>query len=340
MGLTWGIIGVGRIAGVFATQLPASDGGRLLAVASRHAARAQGLIAGLPPVPDSPSLKAYGSYQALIDDADIEAVYVATPHPSHAEWAIAAMDSGKHVLCEKPMAMNSSEVQQMADAASRNGVVLMEAFMYRCHPQWAGLVELVKEGAVGRVAVIETAFAFAADPDPVSRLFSPALGGGAILDIGCYCASAVRSLAGAAIGTPVAEPENIMASGYIGVTGVDEWAAATCRFQGGVIGQMVAGIRFSHPSQVRVFGTKGTVTVENPWVPSGPGSAAIRVCRHGQTPEVIDSGCQKPLYALEADVFERAVKGDATALSVMSLQDSIGNARLLDAWLGAVASQV
>src|ERR1700722_9820609 len=184
--LNWGIIGTGRIAHVFAEGIAGSQTGTLLAVGSRtqEAADTFGDIWKVP--------RRYGSYEALLADDEVQAIYISTPHPLHAEWAIKAADAGKHILCEKPLALNHAEAMVVVDAAQRNNVFLMEAFMYRCHPQTAKLVELLRKKVIGDVRLIQTTFSFRSGYDLKSRLLNNALGGGGILDVGCYCTSGAR----------------------------------------------------------------------------------------------------------------------------------------------------
>src|SRR5579884_662668 len=192
--LTWGIIDNGRIASVFAKGLAGSLTGTLLAVGSRSQAAADKFAETWNVA------RRYSSYEALLADKDVQAVYISVPHPLHAEWAIKAAEAGKHILCEKPIALNHAEAMSIVEAAHRNDVFLMEAFMYRCHPQTAKLVELLKSGAIGQVRVIQATYSFNSHYNPEGRLYNNALGGGGILDVGCYCASVARLVAGAAIG--------------------------------------------------------------------------------------------------------------------------------------------
>ncbi len=189
--LTWGILGTGRIARIFARGVAASVTGTVVAVGSRtrEAAERFGEAFGVP--------RRHGSYAALLADERVAAVYIATPHTAHAEWAIAALRAGKHVLCEKPLALNAAEAQAIVDAARRHDRFLMEALLYRCHAQTARLVELIREDAIGAVRLIQATFCFAAPADPPGRILNHALGGGGILDVGCYCASMARLIAGA-----------------------------------------------------------------------------------------------------------------------------------------------
>src|SRR5271154_5347990 len=169
--LTWGILGTGAIARTFAQQLPASRSGRLAAVASRDASKAADFAAKFA------APHAHGSYEALLADGSVQAVYIATPHPQHVQWAIAAARAGKHILCEKPIGLNQWEAMAIVEAAADNDVFLMEAFMYRCHPQTHKLIELITGGAIGEVRLIDAAFCFQTHFDPKSRLFDPNAGG-------------------------------------------------------------------------------------------------------------------------------------------------------------------
>src|SRR3954466_6670488 len=174
--LRWGILGTGRIASAFAAALAETDSGTLVAVASRDQATADrfGDKFGVP--------HRHAAYELLLADPDVDAVYIATPHPHHAEWAIRTAEAGKHILCEKPLTLNQPTSMAVVDAARRNDVFLMEAFMYRCHPQTQELVALIRGGAIGEVRLIEATFSFRSGSAPDSRLYSNALGGGGILD--------------------------------------------------------------------------------------------------------------------------------------------------------------
>src|SRR5450432_2682974 len=175
--VNWGIIGTGGIAKTFARAVLASKTGWLVAVASRAQQTADAFVGNYN------IGRSYGSYEALLEDKDVHAVYISTPHPMHAEWAIKAARAKKHVLVEKPMAVNFADAKAMIDAAEANEVFLMEAFMYRCHPQTAKLVELIREQKIGQVRIIQATFSFHSNFNPLGRLFKNELGGGGILDV-------------------------------------------------------------------------------------------------------------------------------------------------------------
>ena len=190
--LNWGVMSAGGIAYVFCNGMRFTDSGQILAVASRTQSKMDRLVNdfGIP--------RQYNDYADLLADDDIDAIYIATIHPLHAEWAIKCAEAGKHLLVEKPISMNHAEAAAMVDTARENDVFLMEAFMYRCHPQVAKVVELIQDGTIGDVLVIRSTFSYRSNFNPQSRIFNREMGGGGILDIGCYTASMTRKMAGAA----------------------------------------------------------------------------------------------------------------------------------------------
>jgi predicted dehydrogenase len=245
--LNWGILSTGNIASKFAQGVLDSQTGRLAAVASRSLTSAK-QFAGQYKIP-----KAYGSYPEILNDPKVEAVYIGTPHPFHARWAIAAAKAGKHILCEKPLAMNFLEAKKIIKAVKRHQVFLMEAFMYRCHPQTALVAELIRKGTIGKVRHIQASFCLNRPYDPKGRLFNRKLGGSAILDIGCYPASFSRLVAGAAQGKAFVEPTTVEGSGRIGVSGVDEWSEATLKFPGGITAELLCSVRFAEETRAQGF---------------------------------------------------------------------------------------
>ncbi|HEY5038400.1 MAG TPA: Gfo/Idh/MocA family oxidoreductase, partial [bacterium] len=258
----WGILSTGRIAGIFAEGVKASKTGRLAAVGSRTKSSAQNFAKkyGIP--------RAHGSYQELLKDPTVDAVYIATPHPFHLEWVLKAAKAGKHILCEKPLGMNASEAKRMVAAAKKNGVFFMEAFMYRCHPQTAKLVQLIRSGMIGEVRLIEASFCFNNPVDSKHRLFNKKLGGGGILDIGCYPASFARVVAGASHGKLFLDPVQVKGFLHRGKTGVDEWAVAILKFKSDILAEISCATRGDKAGIARVCGSKGTLTLEKPWFAS------------------------------------------------------------------------
>ncbi|MGE0622188.1 MAG: aldo/keto reductase [Pseudomonadales bacterium] len=323
MTLRWGILATGAIARTFARAAARSSTSMLVAVASRDAARAEAFAR------DHGGVRAHTGYDALLADPEVDAVYVATPHPQHADWTIRALEAGKHVLCEKPLGLNHAEVMAMVDAAEQSDRFLMEAFMYRCHPQTDALLRLVRDGAIGPVRHLEASFGFRVPVNTDSRLFANALGGGGILDVGCYPVSAARLLAGA-------EPVRVAAGGHLGPSGVDHWAAGLLTFDNDMTAHVATGITVVLANTLTVFGESGRIHLPNPWkCADADGHWQFEVHRDGAEPELV-RGQAAPLYQLEIDHVADRIQAGARESERMRRADSLGNARVLDDWRRAI----
>jgi predicted dehydrogenase/aryl-alcohol dehydrogenase-like predicted oxidoreductase len=328
--LNWGILATGNIAKTFAEGVAHSKTGQLVAVGSRSNESAEKFAEQFN-IP-----RRHGSYEALLADPQVHAVYIATPHPSHALWAIRCAEAKKHILVEKPIGMNHAQAMAVVEAAIANDVFLMEAFMYRCHPQTAKVVQLIKSGAIGDVRVIQASFSFHW-PKPwneSSRITSNALGGGGILDVGCYPVSMSRLIAGAARGEDFADPIELKAVGYVGKTGVDEWTSAVLRFPGDIIANLSTGVQVNQENAVHIFGSDGKIFVPDPWVPAkNGGTVSIHLQRADEKePQEIRIETDEWLYALEADTFARNLAQRQASSPAMSWNDTLGNMKTLDAW--------
>jgi predicted dehydrogenase len=281
----------------------------ILAVASRdvESARQYALVHSIE--------RAYGGYDALLSDPDVEAVYISLPNSLHLEWSVRALQAGKHVLCEKPLGRSAAEVDTAFDVAEREGRLLMEAFMYRHNPQTHRLAELVGTGAIGRLRLVRAAFSFAARDAANIRLRS-ALQGGALMDVGCYCVSGARLIAG--------EPERVGAEQVLGGDGVDVAFAATMRFADGVIGHFDAGLALDTRDELEVVGEEGSLFLDDPWHCRHP---MIELRRDGKVEgielEPVDS------YRLEAENFCAAIRG--TAGPLLGREDAVSQARVIEA---------
>jgi len=268
--IQWGVIGTANIGRrAVNPAIKASANGELLAVASRTAEAAADFAAdgGIP--------RHYGSYAALLEDPDIDAVYIPLPNSLHREWTIRAAEAGKHVLCEKPLALTAAECREMSEAAARHGVHLMEAFMYRFHPRIARLGEMLAAGAAGEIRMIQSVFTFRLTrPDNIR--FSAALGGGALLDVGCYCVNVSRTLAGA-------EPVEVQAFANWTDSGVDAMMSGTLRFPGGVLASFECGLDSKRRESVEVGGTEASLRIEDAFLP-GTGDVGIEERRDGAAP--------------------------------------------------------
>jgi predicted dehydrogenase/aryl-alcohol dehydrogenase-like predicted oxidoreductase len=327
MTLRWGLAATGNIARTFASALGSSKTSTLAAVASRTPARAEGFAADFSEAGATPVLAL--DYDALVEHPEVDAIYVATPHPQHADWVLRALRAGKHVLCEKPMGVNHPEVMAMLDAAADADRFLMEAFMYRCHPQTLKLKSLLDDGAIGTVRQIRASFGFKASPQPASRLFAPALAGGGIMDVGCYPVSAACLIMGA-------DPVSVTGEGHIGDTGVDYWASATLTFADGQSAQLATGITLGLDNTLQIFGDDGRIHVANPW--NAAGNWSFELVRSDQVAEVI-AGKAEPLYQIEIDHVAGCIASGARQSPLMSHEESLRNARVLDDWRQAIGLQ-
>ena len=331
--LNWGILTTGLIARKFATDLRQSQTGRLVAVGARRLADAEKFAA------DFGGARAHGSYEALLADPGVQAVYIGTPHPWHAEWAIRAAVAGKHILCEKPLTLRSADTARVIAAARQHRVLLMEAFMYRLHPQTRKLVELVRGGAIGELRLIRASFNVLVNFDSENRMFKKALGGGAILDLGCYPVSFSRHLAGAASGRVFAEPVAFKAAGRLHPqAGTDEFATAIATYPGGILAELSCGSTCLHDNSAQLHGTTGWIDVPNPFTPGllGQPEKIILHRRDGTAPETID--ILSPgvgLYAYEADAVAAALARGEHEVPEAPWADTVGIARMVDEWIAA-----
>jgi D-xylose 1-dehydrogenase (NADP+, D-xylono-1,5-lactone-forming) len=306
--LRWGILSTANIANKL---LDSGTDQEFVAVGSRDAARAEAYASekGIP--------RAHGSYEALLADPEVDAIYNPLPNSLHVEWSIRALEAGKHVLCEKPMSRDPDDVERAFDVAEREGRVLAEAFMWRHHPQLARTRELLEAGQIGELRVIRAAFAFrAADPDDI-RL-QGTLDGGGLMDVGCYCVSGCRALAGA-------EPERAYADYVAGGRGVDVALVAALRFPGDVLAHFDCGLSYPGGDRLEAVGTDGSLFLDDPWHGR---EAVIEVRRDDHTLERVETGPANS-YALELADFEAAVRGDAPAL--LGRDDALAQARVISA---------
>ena len=330
--LNWGILGTGSIARVFASGIQGSTTGNLYAIGSRTKESALAFSVEF-------DVKAiYNSYESLLEDKKVDSVYIALPHPLHAQWAIKAAEAGKHILCEKPMAMTYDDTVKIISAARKNNVFLMEGYMYRFHPQTSKLVDLIKQKIIGDVRIIQATFSFHAEVDNITLSYQKSRGGGGIMDVGGYPVSISRLIAGIANGQSFSNPLEVNGMAHIGgISQVDEWAIGTLKFEGGILAQIAAGTSLVQDNIVRIFGSKGSIVIPSPWVPGGrePGTTKILVYQNGKKqPEEILISTKIGLYSLEADIVAECIGVSQSPL--MSWEDTLGNMKTLDLWREAV----
>ena len=258
----WGIIGTGKIARIFAKDVQDAQSGSIVVMGSRSHQRAAAFAK------EFGVASAHGSYQALIVDPRVDYVYVATPHTTHVELAMQAASAGKHVLCEKPMAVDAGGAARMIAHAREHGTFLMEAFAFRCHPQTHRLIELLRGGEIGEVRSMSATFGYDAGPAPTNYLLRRDLAGGSILDVGCYTVALTRQLAGVPVGQPFRDATRFVGAGLLHAEhGVDLDATAVAWFAGGFTGQLACSIRTNLDSSVLIIGTEGWIRLPTPWLP-------------------------------------------------------------------------
>ncbi len=311
--LKWGLLSTAKINRALIPPLRASHRSQLVAVASRTQATADAYAQQW----DIP--KAHGSYEALLADPEVDVIYNPLPNHMHSEWTIKALEAGKHVLCEKPIALTTAEVDAMIAAAHKNGKVLAEAFMYRHHPQTLKVTELVNSGAIGKLELIRGSFTFNIEVEADIRL-SPETGGGAIWDVGCYPIGYSRLIAGS-------EPLEVFGQQVAGKTGVDDSFFGQMKFPGDVYAQFDCGFRSPLRQHLEIVGSAATITVPTPFKPTL--NEAITVWQEDHT-EAIKIPKQELYIGEVEDLADCALDGKPPHVS---LEDSRANVAAIVALL-------
>jgi D-xylose 1-dehydrogenase (NADP+, D-xylono-1,5-lactone-forming) len=307
--VSWGFLSTANINDKLLAGAAESDRVDVIAVASRDAARAEAYTR------ERGIERAHGSYEELLADPDVEAVYISLPNSMHVEWSIRALEAGKHVLCEKPLSRRPEDVEQAFDVAEQSDRLLMEAFMYRHNPQAAKLKELVGEGAIGRLRLVRAAFSFPlADAENV-RL-DASLDGGGLMDVGCYCISGARLLGG--------EPERVYGEQVLSGSGVDELFIGTMRLPGDVLVQFDSGLVLPERDELEAIGEDGSLLLDDPWHCHRP---VIEL----RTADGVEEIALEPVdsYRLQLENVSDAIRGEAEPL--LGREDALGQARAIDA---------
>lgn len=331
--LNFGVIGTGGIAADFARALERSSRCKVVNVAGTSVVKASAFRARYGLASHAESI------EQLLGDPKVEAVYVASPHPFHAEQAIAALRAKKAVLCEKPLSLDAPSAQRVIEVAQSEGVFLMEAFMYRCHPLMRELTDRLRAGVIGKPLHVRADFGFRVERDPRGRLFNPELGGGSILDVGGYPVSFARCVAGLVEGAPFAEPTKLSGWARTGPTGVDELAGAFLTFASGFTAEVSSAVSYELGCTTTVFGDAGRIVLADPWIPEGDRQSlntGFLVCRDGCELEAVTVRTEKATYAIEAELVADTLPNLEPSAPAMTWQDTLGNMRVLDAWRAAV----
>ncbi|MBN2584249.1 MAG: Gfo/Idh/MocA family oxidoreductase [Planctomycetes bacterium] len=311
--IRWGVLGCGKIARKFAEAVNFLDDAELAAVASRTQEKADAFAA------EFSASRAHGSYEALADDPQIDVIYVATPHAMHADNAQLCLEAGKAVLCEKPFAINETQARRTIDLARRCKLFLMEAMWTRFLPTLVRVRELVADGAIGEVRMVAADFGFRSDVDPASRLFDPALGGGALLDVGIYPVSLASMLFGD-------EPTDVVALADVGSTGVDEQSAYVLKYPGGRMASLFAAVRTFSPMEATIMGTEGHIRLHTAWWRG----SKMSLCLRGKDEQLIHLPHACNGYEGEAAEVGRCLRAGRTESDVMPLDETLAVMRTLD----------
>ena len=252
--IRWGILSTANIGKrAVIPGIQRSNNGEVVAIASRDAAQAQAAAAELQ------IGRAHGSYEALLDDPEVDAIYIPLPNSMHREWTIRAAQAGKHILCEKPLALNAAECAEMEAAADQHGVLLMEAFMYRFHPQTVRVQELLRQGAIGDARLLKATFSFYLT-NPANIRLNADLGGGGLMDVGCYCVNVSRTMF-------AAEPVEAQAYASWSASGVDELMVGTLRFGDGRLAQIECSLALAGRQSYQIIGADGVIDAPTAFVP-------------------------------------------------------------------------
>lgn len=326
MTLRWGVLSTAKIAvKKVIPGLQAAERCDLIAIASRDAATARAAAdqLGIP--------RAYGSYQALLEDPDVDAVYIPLPNHLHAEWAMRAAAAGKHVLCEKPIAMSAPQAQQVVDACERAGVRLMEAFMYRLHPQWVRAVEILASGRIGEVLAVQTFFSYR-NLNPANIRNIHEFGGGALMDIGCYAINSARLLL-------AEEPDRVEALICRDpVFGTDVLTSAVLGF-GDRHATFTVSTQLEPDQRVHILGTEGRLLIEIPFNIPVDRPTRLLITAGGDPPVSPDTAVIEipaaDQYRVQAEAFSRAVLEDREV--PIPPADAIANMRVIDRVVAAAA---
>jgi xylose dehydrogenase (NAD/NADP) len=311
----WGVLSTARINEAVLRGVDGSPAGDVVAVASRSTETAEAFARehGIP--------RAHGSYEALLADPDVEALYIPLPNGLHAQWTVAALDAGKHVLCEKPLSPRVAEVERCFDVAERHGLVLSEGFMWRHHPQTDLLKSLL--GRIGELRLVRATFSFSLERPGDVRL-DAALDGGALLDVGCYCVSAARLFGG--------EPERVSAEAVMTGGGVDMRFAATMRLQGDALAEFNCGFDMPPRDELELVGSKGSLFTDDPWHCVRPLVELRRGDGELETTEVEPANS----YRLQFEDVSAAIRGEREPR--LGREDAVGQARALEMLLRSAAS--
>lgn len=309
--IRWGILGPGSMSDTFAGEISVAPDARIVAVGSRSLARAEAFAAKY-------QARAYGSYNELALDPDVDIVYIGTPHPMHKENALACLRAGKAVLCEKAFTMNADELKELIDTAKENKAFMMEAMWTRFLPAVAKVREWVGSGAIGEIGMVDLRFGKRSAWNPSSRLFDLALGGGTLLDVGIYCLSFASMVLGR-------QPSTIHSLANIGTTGVDEVFAALFGYEHGPMASIMAAHRLNSKNEAVILGSKGEIRVPDFWK-----AKSAQLIVHGEYEENFVDATESRGYVHEANEAMRCMREGRLESDIMPLSESLAIMETMD----------
>jgi dihydrodiol dehydrogenase / D-xylose 1-dehydrogenase (NADP) len=311
--MNWGILGTGKIAHKFAGDMQFAAGSRIVAVGSRSTGNAANFAKRFS-VPHM-----HGSYEDLVNDADVQIVYVATPHPFHRSNMLLCLEAGKHVLCEKPFTINAGEAEEVIGYARRKGLFLMEGMWTRFIPVYSRVRTWLRGGRIGEPRMVTADFGYRVDVDPASRIFDPALGGGALLDVGVYTVALSSFVFGR-------EPARVSGLASIGTTGVDEQNSVVLGYDRGELAILISAVRTDTPKEARIVGTEGTIYIAAPFWKST--SATLMLQDKSITAEERYQGTG---MQYEIDEVSACVRAGKTESERMPPHETLGIMKTMDA---------
>jgi len=310
--IRWGLIGLGLISRKFAKGLAFAPDAEVYAVASRSQEKADAFGA------EFGAANCYGSYEDLANDPNVDVAYIGTPNNYHLEHTLLCLKASKHVLCEKPFAVNEKEAQVMIDCAREKNLFLMDAFWTRYFPAMVKLRELLADKVIGDVMLVTADFGGRGPVVPEKRHFNPDLAGGAMLDVGSYCLQFASMVYGK-------QPQDIVSQVAIGETGVDELSVVVCRYSDYEMATLTSALRLGTPHEARVMGTEGYIAIPDFWHPS-----ELTVVRRGDAPETLRFPYEGEGFQFEAIEVGDCIRAGATESAVYPLDETLAIMRTLD----------
>ncbi len=327
--LCWGLVGTGNMAILFAKAIQSSPICPIVNVIGTSPEKSRNFS-------ETWKIDSWSkNFKDFLNDRQVEAVYIATPNHTHEELVLKCLESGRHVLCQKPLTLSYSSANTLLFEAKKQGVFLMEAWMYRCNPLISVLIDRIQAGDIGSIQHIESVFGFRAERNWNNRLFSEKPGGGSIYDVGGYPVSFCRLIAGVKEGRNFSEPKFLEASGHIGPTGVDEYAEAKLLFPSGITAQIKCAIYYDIGTETIITGDKGRIIIPNAWFAdcnNADTSASFSVHKLGENPEFLEIHIEKSAYLAEAELVATSLPQQQAPWPAMSWEDSLGNCHVLEQW--------